>query len=389
MPERSAPIPGDSGPQPQGLPDRHIGPSNPFAVFPPEAIEQAIPVRFEQQVSQYPDRLAVKTARHALTYEALHGLANQVARAILARRGRGEEPVAALFGPEAPLITATLGVLQAGKIYVPLDPTFPTARLTSMLADSQACVLVTNTDHLPLAQVLAPPGCQVLNVDDGVSLPSTENPNLPLTPDTLACIYYTSGSTGHPKGVVHSHRTVLHAIANYTNSMHICADDRLTLLYSCSAIGAMKDTFKALLNGAALYPFDVQEAGLERLAHWLMQEEITIYHSVTTLFRHLVSALTGVEHLPRLRLVQVGGEATTKRDVELFKQACPADCFLYVSLAATETGGSIRKCFLHRETQLSGSVAPPGYAVQGMEVLLLDGVPPADTRGPWSGVPAC
>ena len=46
MPERSAPIPGDPGPQPQGLPDRHIGPSNPFAVFPPDAIEPA-PARVE------------------------------------------------------------------------------------------------------------------------------------------------------------------------------------------------------------------------------------------------------------------------------------------------------------------------------------------------------
>ena len=251
----------NSEPQPRVPSGRHIGPTNPFTVFPPDAIEQSIPARFEQQVRQSPDRLAVKTARHALTYEALNRLANRVAGAILARCGRGEEPVALLFEQGAPLITAILGVLKAGKIYVPLDPTFPRARLTSMLADSQSRVIVTNTGTLPLAQALAQHGCQVLNVDDGASLLSTENLALPLTPDTLACIFYTSGSTGRPKGVVHSHRTVLHAIANYTNRIHVCADDHLILLYSCSAIGAVKDTFYALLNGAALYPFDVKEEG--------------------------------------------------------------------------------------------------------------------------------
>ena len=68
--------------------DCRVGPTNPFIEFKKEEIEQSIPARFEQQVPRYPDRLAVKTRNHALTYNALNRAANRVAHAILAKRGR-------------------------------------------------------------------------------------------------------------------------------------------------------------------------------------------------------------------------------------------------------------------------------------------------------------
>lgn len=349
-----------------------LGPTNPFIVFPPKAIEASIPTRFEQQVCLYPDRVAVKTAHEALTYEALNALANQIAWALLDRLGSGAEPVALLFEPGAPLVAATLGLLKAGKIYAPLDPTFPAPRLAATLADTQARLIVTHSAHRALAQAVAPLGCQVLTVDAEVSHLATANPALPIAPDTLAYIFYTSGSTGRPKGVLHSHRTVLHAIAGFTNAMHICSADRLTSFYACGVIALMKDMLQALLNGAALHPFGVKSAGLVRLASWLRQEGLTMYHSTPTLFRHLCGALTGVEGLPGLRLVRLGGETVTRRDVELFQQSCAAGCLLYSGLATTESGGSIRKIFLDRETRFVGSVVPCGYASADMDVLILN-----------------
>ena len=94
-----------------------------------------------------------------------------------------------------------------------------------------------------------------------------------------------------------SHRNVLHFVMNYTNYFHISVEDRLTLLFNCSVNGGAHDVFTALLTGAALFPFDVREQGLSQLADWLIKEEITIYHSVPTLFRHFVDTLTGVKPL--------------------------------------------------------------------------------------------
>jgi acyl-coenzyme A synthetase/AMP-(fatty) acid ligase/acyl carrier protein len=165
---------------------------------------------------------------------------------------------------------------------------------------------------------------------------------------------------------------VLHAIANYTNFVHISANDRLSLLYSCGAIGAVRDIFSALLNGATLCPFDVKERGLHELADWLNREEISMYNSVTTLFRQLGSVLPSARRFPHLRLVKFGGEGATRRDVELFRRLCSPGSFLYIGLAATETGGSVRAFFIDHGTPLTWSVPPLGYPVDGIETILLD-----------------
>ncbi len=84
-------------------------------------------------------------------YAALNRRANRVARALLARRGRGGDPVALLFEHDAPMIAAILGVLKAGKTYVALDPLDPDERLRCILGDAEACGLVTDADHLVTA----------------------------------------------------------------------------------------------------------------------------------------------------------------------------------------------------------------------------------------------
>jgi non-ribosomal peptide synthetase component F len=111
------------------------------------------------------------------------------------------------------------------------------------------------------------------------------NPDIVLPPDAFAFIFYTSGSTGKPKGVVWDHRNALHAIMNDTNLFHVCADDRLTFVAWRGL-----EIFGALLNGAAVYPVNITQDGLD-LANWLT-EEITMYGSVVSVFRHFVNTLT-------------------------------------------------------------------------------------------------
>ena len=131
---------------------------NAFTRFEKEATEQSIPQRFEQQVSRYPDRLAVKTRSHQLTYAALNKVANRVARALLAQRGEGAESIALLLEHNASTIAAILGVLKAGKVYVPLDPSFPYARNAYILEDSQAGLIISNSKNRSLADSLSENG---------------------------------------------------------------------------------------------------------------------------------------------------------------------------------------------------------------------------------------
>ena len=79
-----------------------VRPTNPFIEFKKEEIEQSIPERFEQMVRLYPDRIAVKTKDHALTYDELNKAANRVAHAILSQYGKRGEPIALLLENDAP-----------------------------------------------------------------------------------------------------------------------------------------------------------------------------------------------------------------------------------------------------------------------------------------------
>lgn len=169
-------------------------PSGSFVKFREEEIEQSIPDRFEQQVVKFPDRIAVKTGNCTLTYDALNKLANRIARAILAQHQSGQKRIAFLLDNDALMIAAILGVLKAGKVYVPLDPSLPSNRTSYIIKDSQANLVVTNNKNLSLANELFSNAYQLINVDSIDSSLSAENPGLSLSPDALAYILYTSGS---------------------------------------------------------------------------------------------------------------------------------------------------------------------------------------------------
>ncbi len=357
-------------PEQEAIRAKCLHPTGVFAEFAKEEVEQSIPDRFEQQVAKYPDRLAVKTKDHVLTYEELNKAANRVAHAILAQRGREQEPIALLIEQSAPLIAALLGVLKAGKFFVPLDPFHPQARTDYILEASQAHLIVTNDKHLSLAHALARNRCQWLNIEQLDGSLSTANPGLSLAPDTFACLLYTSGSTGQPKGIIQNHRNGLHDIRAWTESFHICTDDRLTLL-TFDTGQAIKNIYSAVLNGAALYPRDVKAEGVANLATWLIQEEITVYFSGAPLFCHFLDTLTGEEAFPKLRLIRLGSEQVSKRDVERYKKHFSPNCILVNALSSNEAG-TFRQHFIDKETQITGSNVPVGYAVEGKEVLLLD-----------------
>jgi non-ribosomal peptide synthetase component F len=355
----------------QGVTSRRVHPTNPFTRIAIHEVERSVPQRFEEQVSRYPDRLAVKTREQAWTYAELNREANRLAHAILAQRGGGEEPIVLFLDQGALAIAAIFGVLKAGKFFLPLDPTFPRARLTTMLEDSQSSLLITDNAQAVLAAELAHDRCQILNIDTLDASLSRENLGIAYSPDTLAYLLYTSGSTGHPKGVLQNHRNVLHQTMRVTNAYHICPDDRNTFLASLSTGAGIVDLFYTLLNGAALYPMNIKQEGLTSLASWLVAEGITIYRSSASTYRAFVDTLTGDEMFPKLRLVQLSSESLSRRDVELYKQHFSADCLLANRLSCTEAN-SFRIYLIDQQTPINAEIVPAGYAVEDMDVLLFD-----------------
>ncbi|MGH8772796.1 MAG: AMP-binding protein, partial [Burkholderiales bacterium] len=286
---------------------RRAAPTNPYIEFRKEDIEQSIVARFERQAEIHADRLAVKTSGMEMSYRALNHATNQIAHAILAQGGAEHTRVAVLVEHGAFAIATILGVLKASKTYVPLDPSFPRARNAYIFDDSESELVVSDAKNFDFAACLGSRARTVINVDRLDASVGERNPGLKVSPDQHAYILYTSGSTGQPKGVLQNHRNVLNDIRQYTNTLAISADDRMTLLYSFSVNGAVRGIFGALLNGASLFPLDVKTKGFASLAQMMQRERITFYHSVPTMFRHFAATLNGGEDFSALRVIRFGG----------------------------------------------------------------------------------
>ena len=191
-----------------------------------------------------------------------------------------------------------------------------------------------------------------------------------------AWILYTSGTTGEPKGVVHSHRNMLHCVHWHTRLFRVTADDRLSCLLPCSVIGGMREILLPLLNGGCMLPKDLKADGLTGFSDWLIKERITICRFISSVFRSFAWTLNGSERFPDLRFIYVGGEKMTPSDVDLFKERFPDACRLVNIMGATETL-IYRHFVIDSQTRIPGTTVPVGHPVDDMTVSVLDanGIP--------------
>jgi amino acid adenylation domain-containing protein len=345
----------------------------PFTEFDSAATNQSLISRFEEQVKQHPHAIAVKTAKIELTYGDLDQKANQIANTILKEEGFKESrTIALLFEHDAEMIIGMLGALKTGKIYVPLDPAYPEERLLSILMDCEAGFILSNNHNLSIASQFEDKKCKIININALGEDISDENPDLVINPEQVAVILYTSGSTGKPKGVIQTHFNIMNYICRYTNKLQLNPRDRLALFTSYSHSVAVIDIFSSLLNGAAVYPYHIkQEGSLEKLADWLRDEGITIYHSVPVLYRYFIDTLPAEEVLPEIRLVILGGEAVGKKDVELYQRHFSANCTFVNFFGATEV--MVASFYLiNHQIGVTGTQIPIGYMVDGVEAHIIN-----------------
>lgn len=345
-----------------------VPPPPDFVPFERAALEQSLADRFEQQARRAPGRTAIAARAQSLTYAQLNARANGIAARLLTTSPRRDLPVCVLVGHGALQAAAILGVLKAGRAYVGIDPLHEPEAHRRTLAHCGADVVVCEAGSRALAARLATPGVHVLDLDGPEAAPREDDPPVARSPDDAAYIYYTSGTTGVPKGVLDNQRNVLHNVMRYTNHLGIAPSDRLSLLQSVAFSGAVSSLFAALLNGATSLPADLRADGVAGAAEWLESQGVTIYHSVPSIFERLAG--TG-RRFPSLRIVRLEGDLATPRHLALFQQHCGAGVTLVNGLGATETGISHQFVCGH-DSRLAGNVLPVGLPCQDVQGFVVD-----------------
>lgn len=360
-------------------------------LWPPES---TIAEAFAGIARRRADHSAIHTDEGQLSYRELAERAGGVAERLGATRPPDADPVprvGLLLDHGADMVGAILGALAAGWCYVPLDPTYPRARLRAMAAQAGLSVLLTQQCHEQLgASVVAEhpdDRAPVVAVDQ---LPAAPLATVPRDPAGPAYILFTSGSTGRPKGVTHSHRSVLHGIANHVRNLRLRSGDRLSLVSPFSYDMSVPDLYGAILSGAALVPVDLRSHGLGKLADALAHHQVTVYHSTPTVFRYLADYLRGAAtgRLGSVQVVLLGGEAVNRTDLALARAHFAPDCLFINGYGATEATFTVQ-LHLPATAPVPGGddeqVLPIGRPLSGYDVVLLDpdGTPlPPEATGP-------
>lgn len=338
--------------------------------FPKDLVEGNVPDLFFDRVADWLDQVAIKTDRDSITYR---DVADGVARAAAAlhRRTKGGRPNIALLmsdGVEAPM--AILATLTAGCAYVPLDRRDPVQRLQRILSNSEARLLIADEATAEQAQSVAGTSADVVTIAQLLSEPGRERPGVDIGPDDLAYIIYTSGTTGFPKGVIHTHRSLLHKVYVLSEVTRFDRFDNVILIPSYSVGQSTGHLFASLLNGASLRKFNLVREGLAGLKTCLQRDEITFYLSVPSIFRALCKNLGPGDQFRAVRVVELAGEQCLASDFELFKAHFGDDCRFINWLAATEA--NIAEHHLTKDSLVEGHSVPAGRALPDCEIVLLD-----------------
>ena len=329
--------------------------------------------RFAEIVERHAGRLAVVSDAQQWTFSQLNDISDNLASQIEPPPGKEQQPVAILMDHGPLLIASILAVLKTGRPHVVLDSADTPERKSLTYKSSGAHIVFVDSAHRQEGQQLTGEFGQLLEVD-ACHLSGRKREIRPKISSDIASIVYTSGSTGQPKGVCHSHAMVLHHNRNYTSTAQLFSDDRLSLLTPCHLAASRSALWGALLNGATLFPFDLRLHGVSALPAWIARNRITVMHCVPAVFRTLASILSDKNDersLDSLRLLRLGGESVLARDVELFRRFTSRACKLMVTLSSTETGVVISNV-LTQGSRITGQIVPLGKAAPEMNIELID-----------------
>lgn len=259
-----------------------------------------------------PERTAVRCDDDQVTYDELNALADALAVRLRAEGVRRGDRVGLHLAKRIPAIAAVYGVMKAGAAYVPLDRAAPTARNARFADDCGIRVLITDTDagEAVRAAMAAPP--VVLEVEDLRDWPSPTDAEAvadDVSPDDAAYILSTSGSTGVPKGVVHTHASALAFVQWAAKALGIEPSDRLSSYAPLHFDLSVFDLYVAALVGATLVIVPERMTGIGAdLAAFVEQEQITTWYSVPSALTLLADAVNDPEALTTLRRVVFAGE---------------------------------------------------------------------------------
>ncbi len=325
--------------------------------------QTGVPHLFEAQVGMRPEAVAISMGSVRVSYGELNRRANRLAHVLIGLGAAPETCVGLMLPRSLEAIVAMLGVLKSGAAYVPLDPDYPIERLNLLASDCGLRWVVTERRYA--AQV--PTAVTPVFAGDPTGA-NDSNPDVAMTPDTLACILYTSGSTGRPKGVEVLHRGIVRLLFG-GDYARFGPDEVLLHAAPLTFDAATFEIWGALLHGGrcAIHPEGPQS--VEELGASVREHGVTTMWLTAALFNLVID--DAAEALSGVRQLLAGGEALSVAHVRRALERLPGTVLIN---GYGPTEGTTFTCCYRIPHQLPDGIAsiPIGRPIANTEVYVLD-----------------
>ena len=319
---------------------------------------------FADRAAQTPDAIAVSAGGVRLSYSDLDAAANRLAHRLIGEGAGLETPVAVLMERSAELVVATLAVLKAGAFYVPLHTGYPAARIQAILDQLDSPLLLVDPAMQSRGGL---PDCKTVLVDDQAAAGQpASDPAAATTPDHLAYVMFTSGSTGEPKGVAVTHQNVLDLVGDpcWDGGAH----DRVLMVAPYAFGMSTFELWGPLTRGGCIVAAPAGDLEVATLHRLIVDESVTAVHLTAGLFRVVAEENPSV--LSTLREVMTGGDVITPSAVAKVFAACPR-IVVRAMYGQTETTLFATNSPMTAPYQPGASV-PIGVPMHGMRAYILD-----------------
>src|SRR5215212_310507 len=345
---------------------------------------ESVQEMFSRMAAEHEVQVAIERNGRRLTYGELERESNRLGNYLRAGGvGRGTM-VGLLMEEPSQIITGILGVLKAGAVFVPLDPTFPDGRLQVMSAQVQPAWYVTESRHLEKLSRLRgenskPARVICLDGTDGgteASYGSYEESGatgVAADPEAPCSVYFTSGSTGKPKAILGRLKGIDHFIRWEIAAVGAGPGTHVSQLSSPSFDGFLKDAFVPLCSGGVVCAPESRDILLDpsRLIDWLDVEQIEVLHCVPSIFRSLISHGLNSQYFEAMKYVGLAGEQLYPADVKRWMDVFGERIKLLNLYGPTETT-VLKSCHVVQPSDVARSSVPIGKPVKGAAMMVVD-----------------
>ncbi len=325
----------------------------------------------EEQAARTPDQPAVAFEGQKLTYRELHQRSNLLALHLKSLGAAPNQVVGLFVERSAEMVVGMVGILKAGAAYVPIDASYPQDRISFMLADANALLVISQSSLLEKL----PPGATAQTIClDSFWWKDAQRAELDTkySPANLAYVIYTSGSTGRPKGVGVEHRNIVNYVLGISERLQLEPGMNHAMISTVAADLGNTVLFPALATGGCLHLISQERAESQaKLSEYFTRESIDVLKIVPSHLAALQAGRNPKQVMPNKRLI-LGGEASRLDWIHRLRALSPG-CEIYNHYGPTETTVGVLTYHVGAELPSTRSgTLPLGRPLPNSRVYILD-----------------